>query len=635
MKKKKILVVEDDGIIASDIAESLENLGYEVVAIAASGEEALKMMKEKKPDLILMDIVLQGTMNGISAAGYARSKFKLPVVYLTSYSDDETLERAKVTEPFGYVMKPFEDRELHSIIEMALYRHQMERKLKDSEEWLSTMLSSIGDAVIATGPDGCVIFMNPVSQSLTGWTEEEAVGKPLEEVFKIINEYSRQEVESPVTKVLKEGIVVGLANHTLLITKGGFERPIDDSGAPIRNSDGDIIGVVLVFRDISEKKRLEEDLMRARKLESVGILAGGIAHDFNNLLTAILGNISLAQMDIPKKSEAFERLADAEKASMRAQDLTGQLLTFSKGGEPVKSVVYLPELVKDSAGFALRGSNVKCEFSFPKGLWLVETDEGQISQVINNIIINADQSMPEGGTISVSVRNLRVTKADALPMAEGDYSKISIKDQGLGISEEHLLKIFDPYFTTKQVGSGLGLATSYSIVKRHDGHIEVESKLAAGTTFHVYLPASSGAVLSEKKEETQPVTGKGRILIMDDEKNIRNFVTKALRKIGYECETANHGLEAIELYKQARESGHPFEAAIMDLTIPGGMGGKETIKRLLEIDPEARAIVSSGYSNDPVIANYEKHGFKGYMAKPYTIQEISMVLHEVLKKKES
>ncbi|MBW2020734.1 MAG: PAS domain S-box protein, partial [Deltaproteobacteria bacterium] len=265
MAKTQILVVEDKGIVAEDIQRSLQALGYGVSGVASSGEEAIKKAEETRPDLVLMDIMLQGELNGIEAADQIRSRFNIPIIYLTAYADDKTLERAKITEPFGYIIKPFEDRELHTTVEMALYKHEMETKLKEREEWLFTTLASIGDAVIATGTTGSVTFMNAVAQSLTGWKQEDAEGKPLKEVFHIINEKTRKLVEDPVTKVLREGVIVGLANHTVLIAKDGTETPIDDSGAPVRDDKGNIMGVVLVFRDITERRKAEEALRESEE----------------------------------------------------------------------------------------------------------------------------------------------------------------------------------------------------------------------------------------------------------------------------------------------------------------------------------------------------------------------------------
>jgi CheY-like chemotaxis protein len=375
---------------------------------------------------------------------------------------------------------------------------------------------------------------------------------------------------------------------------------------------------------------MEEELLRVEKLESIGILAGGIAHDFNNILTAILANIALAKMHPNAVDQSFERLVKAEKAALRAKDLTQQLLTFSKGGTPIKKTVSIAELIKESTSFALRGSNVRCEFSILDDLWPVEVDEGQMSQVINNLIINADQAMPEGGIIKVSAENMTVGAEEVLPLREGKYVKISIDDQGIGIPEEHLQKIFDPYFTAKQKGSGLGLATTYSIIKRHDGYITVDSKLGVGTTFYIYLPASEKELLTKKDTEEIPLVGKGKILVMDDEEMIRDAGGGILSHLGYEVEFARDGAEAIEIYKQAKESDQPFDVVIIDLTIPGAMGGKEAIQKLLVIDPEIKAIVSSGYSNGSIITDFKQYGFSAILPKPYEVKELSKTLHTLI-----
>jgi len=630
MANAQIMIVEDEGIIAKDIQNTLESLGYAVPAIASSGEEAIKKAAETLPDLVLMDIVLEGHMDGVEAAERIRDRLDIPVVYLTAYADNKTLQRAKITEPYGYILKPFSERELYTTIEMALYKHKMEKKLRESQQWLVTTLKSIGDAVIATDAGGFITFMNPVAEALTGWNQEDAAGKPLKKLFNIINEETGKQAEDPATRVLREGVVVGLANHTVLVARDGTKYPIDDSGAPIRDDKGNITGVVLVFRDITEKRNMEEALLKADALESLGILAGGIAHDFNNILMAIMGNITLAKMYAKPGDKIFERLKEAENASLRAKDLTQQLLTFSRGGAPIKKTAFISKLLEDTVAFVLSGSNVRCEFSISGDLWPVEVDEGQISQVINNLIINADHAMPRGGIIKVNAENIAVDVEQGLPLKEGNYIKISVEDQGIGIPEEHLQKIFDPYFTSKQKGSGLGLATAYSIVKRHDGYVQVESELGAGTTFNIYLPASSKQILIEKELRERIHTGKGKILVMDDEEVIREVAGEMIEVLGYEVEFAKDGAEAIELYKKAKESAQPFHAIIMDLTIPGGMGGKETIQELIEIDPETKAIVCSGYSNDPIMADYRKYGFRGVIAKPYKIKELGEILYKVI-----
>lgn len=381
---------------------------------------------------------------------------------------------------------------------------------------------------------------------------------------------------------------------------------------------------------IAEKQRIEEELFRTRHLESLGILAGGIAHDFNNLLTAIMGNTSLAKMFTEPDTKIYARLEEVEKASLRARDLTQQLLTFSKGGAPIKKVTSIADVICDSSRFALRGSHARCKFNIMEDLWPVEVDEGQISQVISNLAINADQAMPEGGVVEIRAENVTLLKGQVVTLEPGRYIRLSITDSGIGIPKDHLSKIFTPYFTTKQRGSGLGLATSYSIINKHGGVIIVESEIGRGTAFNIYLPASGKAIPEKEKKSMTTITGSGKILVMDDEEFIRNTAGEMLATVGYTVGYADDGAQAIDLYIRARESGEPYDLIIMDLTIPGGMGGVETIQKLLEIAPDAKAIVSSGYANGPIMADFKEYGFKGVIAKPYRTDELCKVVQNVI-----
>jgi len=375
----------------------------------------------------------------------------------------------------------------------------------------------------------------------------------------------------------------------MLLARNGVEPILAASAAPIIDQEDRGIGVVLVFQDVTVKRQTEAELLKMEKLTSLGILAGGIAHDFNNILTGILGNLSLAMLSSPRKGEIFRSLAEAEQATLRARDLVQQLLTFAKGGAPVKEVASLEDIIKDSATFACRGSQVRCDFNFPRNLWPVEVDPGQISQVIQNLTINAMQAMPTGGTITITAENMVLRKNRGLPLPPGKYLKISVTDQGIGIPPAYLPKIFDPYFSTKQKGSGLGLATAYSIVKNHDGYMTVESTLGKGTTFFLYLPASAQKVKpAPVGEPIFPCKGRGKILVMDDDTGVRQVAGKILKHLGYEVDFAPDGAEAIEKYRESLGAGQPFDLVIMDLTIPGGMGGQETLQALLEIDPQTR-----------------------------------------------
>lgn len=505
----------------------------------------------------------------------------------------------------------------------AIARSQAEAALLDSEIEYGTLVDNAGQAILVAKSDGMFGFINPMVERLTGCSEKELFSRPFVE---FIHPDDQEMVMERYAKRLRGEELPAIYSFRV-VHKDGSIRWVELNAVVIM-WEGE--GATLNFlSDVTERKRMEQELQKIEKLESIGVLAGGIAHDFNNLLAGIMGNISLAKIyKDPAKVSAS--LLKAERASMRARELTQQLLTFSKGGAPIRETASIAEVLRDSAGFALSGSNVKCEVSIPDDLWSGNIDTGQISQVINNLIINADQAMPDGGVIGIRAENRSISVSDTLPLKDGDYVKISVEDQGIGISAEHLQKIFDPYFTTKQKGSGLGLATSFSIVKNHDGHITAESQVGIGTAFHIYLPAVQEEVATAIEENGKPIMGAGRILVMDDDEVISELVNDILDSLGYKTTIAADGATAIELYKKAKESGHPFDAVIMDLTIPGGMGGKDVIPLLIEIDPEVKAIVSSGYSDDPIMANFKDYGFRDVLAKPYRIRELSEVLSRVI-----
>ncbi|MBI5533305.1 MAG: PAS domain-containing protein [Deltaproteobacteria bacterium] len=396
--------------------------------------------------------------------------------------------------------------------------------------------------------------------------------------------------------------------------------------------------VAEIFSSVMARKRAEdavgsmaEELLKAQKLESIGILAGGIAHDFNNILGAIWGNLSLARSRSADPARVQEYLSEAERAVNRARDLTQQLLTFAKGGAPVKKLSSLEQVVRDAASFASHGSSSRCDVSLAGDLWGVEIDEGQIGQVLQNLVINAVQAMPDGGTVRILGEN--VPPGACLPptLSQGRYVRVTVSDQGQGISPEHLPKLFVPYFTTKPHGVGLGLATSYSIIRKHSGHMTVESTPGQGSSFSVYLPAAHQPAARSEPESFAEVRGRGRVLVVDDDESIRQCAVWMLKELGYQAESVGDGDAAIQAYEHARSCGVGFDVVIMDLTIPGGMGGRETIQRLLEVDPDVVAVVSSGYSTDPVMSDHERFGFRGIVRKPYGMRDMGAVMSEVLR----
>lgn len=506
-----------------------------------------------------------------------------------------------------------------------------EQNLAAEKEQLAVTLRSIGDGVITADIEGRVVLVNREAERLLGWTQEDSAGRPSSDIFRIVHQKTRDAMPDPIHRVITTGAGVELSRQTVLIAKDGTERLITDSAAPIRDAESRIIGAVLVFRDITEKQKMEEERVKAMKLESVGILAGGIAHDFNNILTAILGNISLARVESRDSGSSTlnDMLERSEKACLRARDLTQQLLTFSRGGVPVRQVASIRELIRESAEFVVRGSKVRCEFLLHEQLWSVDVDRGQINQVIHNLALNAVQAMPEGGVLVVEAHNENLATDNVYGLRAGHYVKLTFRDQGIGITPEVLPKIFDPYFTTKPTGSGLGLAMCYSIVKSHDGHITLESKPGRGTSFYVYLPASDEQAHGTAEENPAWSAVEGRVLIMDDEPEIRSLLVRIMRGLGFRAEAVASGEAAVVAFRNAFHAGDPFSLVIMDLTIPGAMGGRDAIRHLRDVDPNVKAIVASGYFNDPVMADYKKFGFTGVIAKPFNLDEIRQLVQRV------
>lgn len=634
-------------------------------------------------------------------------------------------------------------------------------------ENLRITLNSIGDAVIATDINGHVAQMNPIAEELTGWTLKEASGKPLLDIFHIINAHTRQPAFNPVGHVLATGKTVGLANHTVLIARGGQEFQIADSAAPIRDRNGATTGVVLVFRDVTEEYRMreeteqthallkavveqshipmviatapegcirlvnqacleflgepdaqyhnqclhsiewswkcstpdgrvldyeempiiralhgeathgmelviedkhgkvrhatvegvpirnsegaliaglvvfpdtterfmmEEERRKVQRLESIGTLAGGIAHDFNNILMGVFGGVELAKITMPKDHESYKYIETAHKALERATGLTKQLLTFAKGGDPLFETFSLQRLIRDAVQFNLSGSNVKAEIVLAEDLWPIRADRGQINHVFTNLIINAKQAMPDGGRLVVSATNISAGQEE-FAMVQGDFVKISLADEGVGIPEKFIDRIFDPYFSTKQSGSGMGLAIVHSVITKHRGHIRVESTPGAGTTFFLYFPADTEGKCRQESWSSPVIAEtpkKGRILLMDDESMVRDIAGEMLELLGYEVVGVADGGKAVDAYRLARVENVPFCCVIMDLTIPGQMGGKEAVRQLLSEDPRAKVIVASGYSNDPVMTAYQDYGFRGRLAKPFQLQDLQQEIARVL-----
>ncbi|MHA1730780.1 MAG: PAS domain S-box protein [Promethearchaeota archaeon] len=507
-------------------------------------------------------------------------------------------------------------------------RKEAEKKLAASEERLRSFLRNFQGVAFRCDMNLHPEFCLGSVTEITGYSDSDFLRDDLRWEDLVVPEH----LEAYGKNIDKLRSIPGLSIEFeyQIKDKAGKVRWIQELARNITNDQGQIVAIDGTRYETTERKKWEEESLKAQKLESIALLAGGIAHDFNNILVGILGNVNLVQLSKNLPPDVAESLDGLEKAALQARDLTKQLLTFSRGGAPVKRPESLESLIRDSVSFVMRGRNSRCELDLPSSIPTVDVDASQIKQVLNNILINAVQAMPGGGIINIRVETTFLLKSPEFPHQAGEYVKLSIRDQGDGIPRSLRDRVFEPYFTTKEEGTGLGLATSYSIVKRHGGHISFDSVEGEGTTFHVYLPISSEEVhQSSRRPDLREFAGKA--LVMDDEPTVQRVLSRLLSKLGFEADMARDGMEAIALYDKKLAEGDPYAVVIMDLTIPGGMGGKEAVKHLVALDPNVKAIVSSGYSNDPIMSSYKEFGFAGVLTKPYTVRQLQKTLGKVLR----
>jgi PAS domain S-box-containing protein len=569
---------------------------------------------------------LEPFLKAVKAALYERKHFEMDYRLIRP---DGTI---RTVHTIGEVSYDTEGKPaIHSgTIQDITEQKKAEEKLRQSEEFIRNILDTVDEGFIVIDRDYSILTANKAYCRQAGRNYDTVIGRPCYEISHRLQRPCYEEGEEcAVRHVFKTGEpYAAIHRHT---DSTGAILHVETKAFPIRDSTGAVISVIETVNNITEKHLLEEERLKTQKLEAIGTLAGGIAHDFNNLLQGVFGYISMAKLTFDQKERSLAMLAQAEQALHMSVNLTKQLLTFSKGGKPVKTKVSLPSVIENSVKFALSGSRVDYRIMADKNLRTVEADEGQIGQVIQNIVLNADQAMPLGGTIVITTKNVSAPNP-LLPriLKEGNYVEISIQDSGIGIPEPYMEKIFDPYFTTKEKGSGLGLATSYSIIKNHGGAIDVVSRTGVGTTCFIYLPAADAKRESPETSVVPLAIRKGKILVMDDEELIRNIAGEMLKALGHTVEFAEHGGVAIEKYLAAREAGNPFDIVILDLTVRGGLGGKETNSRLLAIDSGAKIIVSSGYSDDAAMADHRAYGFAACLTKPYQLDELTKTLNYLL-----
>ena len=640
METSSILIVEDEFVIAKDIQISLENMGYLVCAIVSSGEEAITKAKKEKPDLVLMDIILKGEIDGIEAGRQIWSLFKIPIVYLTAYADENTLEKAKITEPYGYILKPFKNRELNIAIEIALYKNKMGKKLIQSEERFKFLAENMADIVWTLDLNFQTTYVSPSIEKVLGFTPAERKLQPLEkmvtpESLSQIAETFSQELElekmnADPDRVLTMEVEYYRKNGTIVWTESNIKA--------MREPGGKLIGIYGSSRDITERKHFEEQRRQAHKMESIGTLAGGIAHDFNNIMGIILGNTELALEDVPKLHPAHSSLEGIRKASLRAANIVRQLLSFTRITDQNLQSIEIVAVIKDALKF-LR-STIPTTIDIVQDICVTDetilADPTQINQIMMNLCINASHAMEQtGGKLTIAVENVLLDNSSAKDYPDlkiGTYVKLMVSDTGPGIDPKIMDRIFDPYFTTKGIGkgSGMGLAVVHGIVKNHRGTIAVDSTLGKGTKFSILFPLSQGKAAVEAKTIQEIPRGNETILFVDDEISIANMVQRMFERLGYKVQTATTPQDALDRFSL---NPNHFDLIITDMTMPQ-MTGVNLSERLMDIRPDIPIIICTGHS---ALVDEEKakaFGLAAYVMKPIEIREIAQTIRNVLDRKE-
>ncbi len=790
----RILIVDDDWLIRLELEQILTDMGHNVIGKAESARQCFEMARDLMPDLILMDIVMPGGMDGIEAAEKVHKHLDIPIIFISGYSDPKYVERAKQVNPFGYILKPFDEREIKTTIEIAIHNRAMELKLRQAHEALKNanqkleqeikerkenlerfllLMDSLDASVYAVDIQTHeVVFMNQYMKNLFGdclgkvcwksihsgqsgpcefcnrdllietsgnpgkpivwdhyssrtkrWFEirdqaliwpdgrtvlvkiayditirkeaeealrqseekyrefvegtddliaqldknghfiyanpamKRALGKTLDQltgmsIFRFLDPEDVKNIQASVSKCTRDR-EPGIAFESRLGKDENGERCYINWMLNFHYDDrGEVVICDMIGRNLTEQKKLKDATFKLMQLEALGVLAGGIAHDFNNLMASVLGNIGVAKMEMSPESAAFLKLCKAEMACLQTKKLTSQLITFSEGGGPITKTVIIGTFLKDFVSTSLKCDDIDYRFSIHNDILPVKVDAEQIKQVVWNIVANAQEAMDGKGTILVSCENVENLGNNPNTFNEAKYVKISIKDHGRGIPEKNLKKIFDPYFSTKKMcsrkGVGLGLSISDSIVKKHNGFITVDSQLGQGTTLSVCLPAirverkglndpvkrSSFSprlnIIETPSKTDDPASTIHTVLVMDDEEQLREICHSILTRFGYEVDVAIDGVEAIEKYQQAKESARPFDTVILDLTNKVGMGGMETIQKLLKIDPAVKAILSTGHSKNPVLNNFRGCGFRACLIKPFTFDELKAAFRDVM-----
>ena len=649
-EQAKILIVDDKPQNLQALEEVLSDSSAMVMK-ADNGNDALILTLRHDFALAILDVQMP-EMDGYELAeilrGSEKTKF-MPIIFMSAiYSDDFHMFRGYEVGAVDFIAKPYKPFVLLSKVKIFLELYQQKKVLKKmldvekKKNYLETILLSMVDGVLVVDQDKRIELANNTVLSLLNYSQKEIINMPLAKLFSagnIVNWFDKQAKDSAAQT--EDKVFYNWKMH--VTAKRGQKIPVQLSAATFRKPVDGTLGVVLVIKDITERLKLEEEFVTAKKYEATARIAGGIAHDFNNLLAVILGNIDMVQEEISPENPSYDMLLQARHAADKAKVVTKKFIALSKGGTFNKKIMPLPVVVSESADLALSGSMVECKYSFPEGLWLVNADAAQLGQAIYNVITNAKEALGEQGIIKVWAENIDTATSlqESLIEQQGEYIKLSFQDQGVGISQEHLKDILDPYFSTKErgvvKGMGLGLAVAFSIVKKHDGYIDIKSTQGTGTTVSFFLPAYRGTVaeVGQTSAHTSFLSShehlkKRKILVLDDEESVRMLAQQMLEQLGAEVEGVSCGEDAVKQYLRAQQEQKPFSAVILNLTIKGGMAGQDTIQELLKLDPQVKSLVCSGYHDEPIITHYDKYGFSGVLMKPFVKKNMYDALCKIL-----
>jgi two-component system cell cycle sensor histidine kinase/response regulator CckA len=637
--KARVLIVEDESIVAKDIAATLKGMSYQVAGISATGHEAIDKASGVHPDIVLMDIMLPGGMDGIEAGNLIQSTLNIPVVFLTAHADEATLSRAKAIAPYGYLIKPFADRELEVALETALYRAGMERRLHEQRQWVEAVLDCIGDAVIAADINSNVIFMNPVAEYLTGWTRKQALGNPLSTVFRTIDEQDRKPTESSEARALHNDTSLNdETDNILLISADGVERSIDMTVSPINDARGNLLGIVAVFRDVTSRRQGEKRAINKQKMEALGKLSSNIAHDFNNIVALIAGYAAAMQDYLLPNTRAHDDVKRILAAVEHAGSLSKRILGVARASATPRNLDIVPVMVGDIVegavsllSDALEKRSIHIENNVPITSPLISTDRSHFLDLLVDVFLNAAEAMDKGGKITVDLRPYKLIKPDPKlnPLAKpGSYLTLRIKDSGAGMSRDTLDRIFEPFFTTKAADThvGLGLSVVYNAIQNYGGWIKATSEPEHGTTLSFFLPEAE-----PHHAVAHPATmASGSVLVVDDDEATRTEIHNTLKQAGFKVHMASGGEEAIALYDKL--SGR-LDLAIIDVIMPD-KDGKAVLQEVMKINPTAAVIMLCGFSREHVRAHLPSGPWR-FLQKPVDPEAILGAVRRTLEQKTS